>query len=335
MNKKNIVKIFIFIWLFFTFIWNIFAFDANLQLDKKETDINDYIELKVEIHSDKWWNIWITDITWIDNFKIISQSQSQSSSTNIVVVNWKTESKIKTSYNFILTLKAKKKWDFILWPATLKRDNDIITTNSVKIKVSWDNLFINNNHLKVNTNTNLWWNNVNNLNANNLNNKQKDIEKYDNIVKKDFSNKNEIILIILVLIIFWWWFYFLLKNNYIITNNKDFNKKNKEENNQNNKENKKENNKEEEVDFENKNVEIIYPEVNDIDFINKLEQVFKQKLYKKYKIKNIDNKTFDEILSELNDKDENIEKIILLLNKVKYSKIIWDNNKLLNLVKNL
>ena len=320
MNKKNILKILLFIWLFFTFISNIFAFDANLQLDKKETDINDYIKLRVEINSDEWWEIWISNIAWLENFEIISQAQSQSSSTNMVIVNWKTESKIKTSHNLDLTLKAKKKWDFILWPATLKNGNDKITTNSVKIKVSWDNLFVNNNHLNINTNQ--WWTNLNKTKQNIINSGEKDIEKYDNVVKKDFYNKNEILLFIFILFVMLWWLYFLLNKNIKIAEDKKVSNKENEE-------------RKEEVDFDKKEIEIIYPEINDPNFINKLEQVFKHKLYNKYNIKNIKNKTFDEILDESNDKNEDIEKIILLLNKAKYSKIIWDSSVLLNLIRNI
>ena len=321
MNKKNIFKILLFIWLFFGFISNIFAFDANLQLDKKETDINDYIKLRVEIHSDEWWEIWISDIAWLENFEIISQSQSQSSSTSMVTVNWKTQSKIKTSHNFDLTLKAKKKGDYTLWPATLNKDNEKIKTNKVDIKVSWDNLFINNNHLNVQPNS--LWTNLNKTNTNKINNEEKSIDKYDNIKKMDFDDNKEFIILILVILIISGWFYFILKKNSKIVNNKDDNK-------QGNKQNDKE-----EVDFEKKTTQIIYPEINDIHFINKITQVFKQKLSEKYNIKNIENKTFDEILNELDDKNEDIENIILILNKAKYSKIIWDNNKLLNLIKNI
>jgi hypothetical protein len=317
MNRKNIFKILLFIWLFFTFISNIFAFDANLQLDKNETDINDYVKLRLEIHSDEWWEIWISNIVWLENFEIISQSQSQSSSTSMIVVDWKTESKIKTSHNFDLTLKAKNKWDFILWPATLKKDNDEIITNSLELKVTWDNLFINNNHLNIQTSS--WWNDLNKIKEQKINNEEKEIEKYENIKKRDFDDKKGITVFVLVLFIILWWFYFILRKNSKIIDNKEDSKQDYNE----------------EVDFEKKPNWIIYPEINDPNFIYKLEQVFKQKLYKKYNIKNIENKTFDEILNEMDDKNEDIEKIILILNKAKYSKIIWDNNILLNLIKNI
>lgn len=285
MNRKNIFKILLFIWLFFTFISNIFAFDANLQLDKNETDINDYVKLRLEIHSDEWWEIWISNIVWLENFEIISQSQSQSSSTSMIVVDWKTESKIKTSHNFDLTLKAKNKWDFILWPATLKKDNDEIITNSLELKVTWDNLFINNNHLNIQTSS--WWNDLNKIKEQKINNEEKEIEKYENIKKRDFDDKKGIIVFVLVLFIILWWFYFILRKNSKIIDNKEDSKQGDNE----------------EVDFEKKPNWIIYPEINDPNFIDKLEQVFKQKLYKKYNIKNIENKTFDEILNEMDDKN--------------------------------
>ena len=317
MNTKNILKLFLFIWLFFTFIANIFAFDANLQLDKKETDINDYIKLRVEINSEEWWEIWITSIPWLDNFEIISQSQSQSSSTSIIVVDWKTQSKIKTSHNLDFTLKAKSKWDFIVWPVMLTKDEDKIKTNSVDIKVTGDNLFINNNHLDVQAKS--WWASLDNTKKIETDNNQKDIEKSDAVIKKDFNDNKQVYLFIWVLFLLLLWFYVILKNNSKLLINKEKEKEDIEE----------------AIDFDEKQVDVNYPEINDDDFINKITYIFKHKLQKKFKIKKIENKTFDEILDELNDKNEDIKIIISILNKSKYSNFIWDNNKLLLLVKNI
>jgi len=133
--KKILLKFTIFISLFIWLLSNIFAFDANLQLDKSKTNINDYINLRVEINSTEWWEIWITNIKWLENFDLISQSQSQSSSTSMVIINWKTQNKTKSIINLDLTLKPKKKGEFVLWPATLEAGTWKVLTNTVKVKV--------------------------------------------------------------------------------------------------------------------------------------------------------------------------------------------------------
>lgn len=313
MDIKNIFKSFLFIWLFFAFISNIFAFDANLQLDKKQTDINDYIKLRLEISSQEWWEIWVTDIAWLENFEIISQSQSQSSETSMVIVDWKTQKKISTTHNLDLVLKAKTKWDFEIWPATLKKDDQEIKTNTVDIKVSWENLFVNNNHLNINTSS---WNS--NTNQNNIKKVQdKSIEKFDDVKKEEFNNKKEIFVFILILFLVWTWFYLTLINKTKTLKNTE----KKEE--------------EQEIDFDKVQKEIIYPEVNEDDFINKITIVFKQKLQEKYKIQKVENKTFDEILSEIKEDKDKIQNIVSIINKAKYSDIIWDNSKILNLIKEI
>jgi len=85
---KKLLKIFSFIWLFFIFLLHSFAFDANLSVDKNTANINDYINLRLEINSSKWWEIRVTNIKWLENFAKVWQSQSQSSSSQIVVINW-------------------------------------------------------------------------------------------------------------------------------------------------------------------------------------------------------------------------------------------------------
>jgi len=331
---KKIFKIWLILWLFFSVLFNVFAFDAKLSLDKTESDINDYVKLRVKINSDMGWNIQITKIKWLENFDIVSQSQSQSSSTSMVVVNWKTQSKTNMSINFDLVLKAKKKWKYTIWPAVLKKWKEEITTNKLSINITWDKLFVNGNHLKVNNNNN----NNNNpsafvpqappLKSKGRSNSKEEINTYDDVWKSNFKNNNSLYLLLGIMLILWLAWYFFVKNN------KDYLDKFKEKKINPGVENKKE--EEKEVDFNEKPVDIVYPQVNDSNFISDISFIFKQKIAKKYKISSIDNKTFDEIITEIWDKVEpKIVDLQHMINKAKYSNIILDNAKILEMVKEI
>lgn len=308
MNKKN--KLIISIILFLNFIV-INAFDANITINKTETDINDYINLRIVINSEKWWEIWITNIVWLDKFEIISQSQSQSTSTNIIINNWKRENITKTSFNLDLVLKANEKWDYIIWPAYLKNDWKEVDTNTVSIIVSWDNLFINNNHLQIPTNTKVA-NNVNNLQKNN---EEEKIADFINVEKKEFKNNNTLYILLWVILFIWWLFYYLSKNWYFL----DYKKKNIDDS------------KKEIKNYDEKLNLIKIPDIWDSNFIKDISKIFTYKLWNKYNIEHIDTLTFDEILNKISDKESVIE-IIEKLNKAKYSNLDWDNEILLEMI---
>jgi hypothetical protein len=71
--------------------------------------------------------------------------------------------------------------------------------------------------------------------------------------------------------------------------------------------------------------EDIYPSKYDKDFLSKLEEIFRNKLKRKYKLENIKNKTYVDILSEVENikfyDKEKIKMLSNLFNKAKYSKI--------------
>jgi len=325
---RKIFKIWLVIGLFFSVLFNVFALDAKLSLDKIESDINDYISLRVKINSDMSWNIQITKIKGLENFDIISQSQSQSSSTSMVIVNWKTQSKTNMSINFDLVLKAKKKWKYTIWPAILKKWKEEITTNKVSVNITWDKLFVNGNHLNVNNNIN---NNPSPLRGTSLENGRNNLSKlalkskesgkintYDNVWKSDFKNNNAWYLLAWVMLILWLaWYFFFFKPVF----NPGVENKSKEN---------------KEVDFNEKPVDIVYPQVNDSNFILDISIIFKQKIAEKYKISSIENKTFDEIITEIWDQvDPKIVDLEHMINKAKYSNIILDNTKILEIVKEI
>lgn len=320
MDKKSF-KLLIYILLFFWFIFNTFAFDANLKLSDKEVSINEYIKLRVEITSVEWW-IEINEIKWLENFDIINQSQSQSSSTNIIVINWKTEREVKTKINLYITLKPKMEWEFLIWPAILTNKNWELKTNFINVKVNWNNLFLNSNK----------WNALNSpLNQGNIKKEDFKIDTYENIEKKFFNKNTELYVFLWILIIIGILFYFLIKNDYKLSKKVktkvNFNNKSKSYNKNNKKVNKTE------IDFQENKEEINYPDVSNEDFIDEITNILKQKLKIKYNIPSIFNKSFGEIEGYV--EDNNIKELLKIVNKAKYSNIIWDKTKILNKVKGL
>lgn len=343
MNK--ISKIIVSQILFFLCLSNIYAFDANLQIDKKDIDINDSVNLRIEVSSEQWWQIWVKEIKWLENFEIINQSQSQSSASNVVIVNWKTETKTESKINLDLSLKAKVKWDFEIWPAILSDGSMEVTTNTVKVNVTGDNLYVNNNHININNNQA----NTNNANNWNINNSKQDkdyIWDYEKVDKKNFNDNASLYLLIGVILIITIIIYLSLKKNpelidkLINKNDENEELRNTEKSNKNKIITETQENKVEEKIVDKEKIQNItnidYPENIAENFISNINNIFKQKLSQKYNIWNIENKTFEEILWYVNDENmENIQEVISLLNKAKYSNMSADNEKILELVKKI
>lgn len=316
---------------------NSFALDkANLTVDNNKIDINDYIKLNISIETSTWWSIWINDIAWIEwNFDIVWQSQSQSSSSQVSILNWKTETKTVTQYSIVLELKAKNKWIYEIWPANVVWWSEKIKTNSVKVEVTWDKLFVNWNHLKINKNNN---NSQNSF----INNQKYDeiIDFWKNMKKRNFDDDESLYILIIVLLIIWAWLYLIIKKdkkNNLLTKNKE------------NLESNSDNIQEKEIEFEENKENLVYPELEDVGFINKLESIFKIKLFNKYKIFDIWKYDYNELLEKIPlsrpflqgekgvEEKINLEKIIKTLNKAKYSNSFNydEKNNLINLIKNI
>jgi len=329
--QKNIKIIFIgfFLLLFFT-IKTTFALDVNLKSNKNNIWVWSIVKIDFKINSNWWWNINIENIKNLENFKILGQSQSQSSSSQIISNNWKIKNKTIINYDIILTLQAIKKWDFEIWPAIVKQNWKEIRSNTIKIHVNkWSILnqqigYNPNNNLSSNQNfnntKNVVWN-TNNLSQSNNIPKIKELEDIQNYKiqeHKDYS------LLLVVLIIIWiLWFLLYNKNSWIINNEKI-----KEE---------KENSKldDTKIDFEENIEKIEYPETNDEKFLDKIINIVKIKIKNKYNLKNIDNKWLKEILEEIENPEEELEKLIDLIIKSKYSNNVEFLGEILTLTKNI
>ncbi len=320
-------KILFWLFLFFLLFKQIFAFDASLVSNKTNYNLWDNINISLKLETTKWWKFQIKTIKWLENFNIIWQSQSQSSASSVEIINWVTKSVTKTTLNLDLILQAKKSWKFEIWPAIISDWKNEIKTNSIVINIwKWFSSLLGTSKIIQNNNVS---NSVNNINKN-------DLWWNENLNVKKYSESNLSVYVLFLIVLLWViWTLLFLYNKWLLFENKKINKKEWEEQNdfvELNKEN------DEKINFEErKEIEIKYPSLEDDDFEEKIDKIFRQKIYKEFHIKDIDSLTYNEILEKINDNDkkEKIKEIIDLLMKIKYSNIILDKNKVLDLIKNM
>lgn len=310
---KQIFKIIYFIWLFYFSLINVLAFDANLSLNQSEIDINDFVNLRIQISSSQWWQVLVTEIKGLEKFKKIGQSQSTSSSSKIMIVNWQTKSETITTINLDLNLEAEETWEFEIGPAVLQNWTWSINTNSVKLKVIWNKIqgiWINNSVLPSQK--------INNSNSSKIEKPIKKLEENPIKIDELENNNYELYLFVLILLVTLIIFYFLLKNRKqsLLKNNDSLAvwvKPNFEE---------------------IKKHKIVYPEIDDNDFIKKAEIVLRKKLQNKFDLKNIENLTFQEIQTLL-WKKEDLKDLFDLINKWKYWDTINNNSEILEKIRNI
>jgi len=97
-------------------------------------------------------------------------------------------------------------------------------------------------------------------------------------------------------------------------------------------ENLKEDMEDNKIDFEQKVLN--YPDLDDKEFVSKIDGVFRRKIKEQFNIPNLETKTYDEILSSVPE-NEKVKEIIYNLKLLKYSNLVADREKLLMLVKEL
>jgi hypothetical protein len=315
-----------FILLIFTFLLTltgVFATDVNLSVDKNNVDINNTFQLRLKVNIDESWQVAVK-INWLaDNFIVVGENRSQSTSSQITIINWKTKSVNVTTYNLILSLKAKKTWTYTIWPAVVEVWGKEYKSNTVQVKVSWSKIMLNNTQnyqpsqttSSAQTHNPVWQ--VRNVNQTT---QQPQIQNFEKDIKKIQPNNNLNLYFILALFILVW----VAITIYVLNENKI------DENVETDVVNIPEEVKK--VDFEQQ--EITYPSLDDKDFENKIDAIFRQKLKEKFNIPNIENKTYTEILEQIQG-DEKVKEIINWLKLLKYSNLVADKEKLLELVKEL
>lgn len=143
------IKYILILFLFSVFVLPVITFaisKVSLETNKKNFDINDPIQLQATIVADNGGSITVEGINNLSWFQIIGRNQSQS------YQNINGQSSAKTQ--LIYTLKATKKGEYELWPLVLTQWTWKIISNTVKIKVTWEQIFIGNtNTLQNNTNS--------------------------------------------------------------------------------------------------------------------------------------------------------------------------------------
>jgi len=120
------------------------ASKVSLEVNGKDFDINDPIQLQATIISDGAGDITIEGIANLSWFQVVGRNQSQSYQN----INGKSSAKIQLTYS----LKATKKGEYELWPLVLSEGTGKLLSNTVKIKVTWEQIFLGNvNTLQKNT----------------------------------------------------------------------------------------------------------------------------------------------------------------------------------------
>ncbi len=329
-------KIIVWFMLFVFAISNVFAFDASLSTNTTNVNINNPIQLTLKLTIDQNAQVKIKKINWLEYFNVVWQRQFQSSSSQVTIVNGQTKSVNTTIYNVVLSLSAKKSWNYTVWPAILEVWNKEYKTNTVNVKISWAKIMLNNTQnyqpqQTTQTQQNqvhnpVWW--VRTLQQNTS---QPKIQNFENEVKKVQIQDNTKIYLIIALLIFAWLI--------IVIQSYNNSKKEKNINVEDEEiweihaiENENKQLEENKIDFEKQQLE--YPNIDDEDFENKLDKVFRQKLEQKFNILNVYSKTYTEILEDLNQNSE-IKKIINWLELLKYSNLVTDREKLLKAIENL
>ena len=329
-------KIIVWFMLFVFAISNVFAFDASLSTNTTNANINNPIQLTLKLTIDQNAQVKIKKINWLEYFNVVWQRQFQSSSSQVTIVNGQTKSVNTTIYNVVLSLSAKKSWNYTVWPAILEVWNKEYKTNTVNVKISWAKIMLNNTQnyqpqQTTQTQQNqvhnpVWW--VRTLQQNPL---QSKIQNFEKEVKKIQPQDNSKIYLIIALLIFAWLI--------IVIQSYNNSKKEKNINVEDEEiweihaiENENKQLEENKIDFEKQQLE--YPNIDDEDFENKLDKVFRQKLEQKFNILNVYSKTYTEILEDLNQNSE-IKKIINWLELLKYSNLVTDREKLLKAIENL
>lgn len=169
-------KIIITLLIYFLSVFSVFA-DTNIDLssDKNSYNIDDNIVLNIKVESDldKWIEL---KINWLDNFQIVWQSKSQSTS----IIN----NKKNTSFNLQLSLLAKKAWNYTIWPIVIGSGDSEVKSKTINIKVTWERIMVNPNVQQTQSNTATKDDFDKNIDDVDLDNNWKNNKKVDIVPKK-------------------------------------------------------------------------------------------------------------------------------------------------------
>lgn len=136
MKKIKYILIVFFFSLFTIPIITFAMSKVSLETNGENFDINDPIKLQATIIADGGGNIAVEEIANLSWFQVVWRNQSQSYQN----INGQSSAQIQLTY----TLKATKKGEYELWPLVLVEWTGKILSNTVKIKVTWEQIFLGN-----------------------------------------------------------------------------------------------------------------------------------------------------------------------------------------------
>lgn len=152
MLQKTVKKLWIwFILAIFPFYW--YAELVLLEVNKSEVNQNENIYLKITLNGNgnyKW-------IQWVNDFKIISTSESISMKTQTQIIGGERKDISHTQKQIFLTLSPEKIWQFQIGPAIFETEAEKFSSNTILITVqSWNILEYNDENIDKNYNF-LWY----------------------------------------------------------------------------------------------------------------------------------------------------------------------------------
>lgn len=270
---------------------NVLASNSQITIssDKQIVDINDNFKLEINIswNDSNLLNI-NKEIKWLENFNIIQTFRWSS----FAFKNWAVNTNISIKY----TLLPKKNWNYEIWPFEVDYDWKKISSNILKISVTWTKQ---NKDIQINPN----YNNSNNINY---------VNEFtpNSVEKKSYLNLFIILFFCLILVV---WILFKLKNNL--------------DPNENDKQN---------TENQLNNYELINQNLNKDYSIDELDKIFREKLQKYWinEVYKKDFSQISLELNINYDKKDDFNNIVNLLNKAKYWNFIIDKSYLIELIKN-
>lgn len=160
---KNLIKIITITILIMFFNLSVYAEQKlSMALDKTDIKINENFVVSIDVETTFSWDLEISNIKWLEQFITLWQENSN----QVSIINWEKSSK----YTLKISLQPTKSWDFEIWPAELKIWDEVINSNTVKLKVSSEKIIVPDNeddeesvsNENNNKNINKWnWNNQN------------------------------------------------------------------------------------------------------------------------------------------------------------------------------
>ena len=116
--------------LFFLSFAEVFSASIELNSEASEVQMWDSFDVFIDVERQDAEQVSIETISWIENFSILGQSNSE----RYVNIN----GEVQTQTKILFTLQPKMTGSFELWPVNGSASWAVITSNTVSIEVIWE-----------------------------------------------------------------------------------------------------------------------------------------------------------------------------------------------------